>query len=206
MAAPPELRYRYTKYTRHLAPGAWHVVMSCHVMSAVTRYTRGRATRPLFWQLPYQFLGNKITAYGGNMTTVQTFTSSDPAPRPLADSDVIMIGNDLGRYSMMVVSNIPTGCSSALHVRGGAGGRCAGAAPRAPVRGRLVHPAGQRPAPGLQVGCDWWRAGHVTTVLTSDWSTGRTSSACWPTSRRSWCGRAWRTTWTRPPSPGSTWT
>ena len=21
-----------------------------------------------------------------------------------------------------------------------------------------------------QVGCDWWRAGHVTTVFTSDWS------------------------------------
>ena len=23
-----------------------------------------------------------------------------------------------------------------------------------------------------QVSCDWWRAGHVTTVLTSDWLTG----------------------------------
>ena len=25
---------------------------------------------------------------------------------------------------------------------------------------------------GDQVSCDWWRAGHVTTVLTSDWSAG----------------------------------
>ena len=30
-----------------------------------------------------------------------------------------------------------------------------------------------------QVSCDWWRAGHVTTVLTSDWSRTR-SSATWP--------------------------
>ena len=26
--------------------------------------------------------------------------------------------------------------------------------------------------PARQVSCDWWRAGHVTTVLTSDWSSG----------------------------------
>ena len=24
----------------------------------------------------------------------------------------------------------------------------------------------------VQVSCDWWRAGHVTTVLTSDWLSG----------------------------------
>ena len=33
--------------------------------------------------------------------------------------------------------------------------------------------AGPLPSPryGLRVAnCDWWRAGHVTTVLTSDWS------------------------------------
>ena len=26
--------------------------------------------------------------------------------------------------------------------------------------------------PARQVSCDWWRAGHVTTVLTSDWLSG----------------------------------
>ena len=30
-----------------------------------------------------------------------------------------------------------------------------------------------------QVSCDWWRPGHVTAVLTSDWSRTR-SSATWP--------------------------
>ena len=30
-----------------------------------------------------------------------------------------------------------------------------------------------------QVSCGWWRAGHVTAVLTSDWSRTR-SSATWP--------------------------
>ena len=30
-----------------------------------------------------------------------------------------------------------------------------------------------------QVSCDWWRAGHVTSVPTSDWSRTR-SSATWP--------------------------
>ena len=27
--------------------------------------------------------------------------------------------------------------------------------------------------PGWKVSCDWWRAGHVTTIITSDWSAGR---------------------------------
>ena len=27
-------------------------------------------------------------------------------------------------------------------------------------------------AVALQVSCDWWRAGHVTSVLTSDWPQG----------------------------------
>ena len=26
---------------------------------------------------------------------------------------------------------------------------------------------------GGKVGCDWWRAGHVTPVLTADWSGGQ---------------------------------
>ena len=30
--------------------------------------------------------------------------------------------------------------------------------------------------PRVQVSCDWWRAGHVTTVLTSDWCRRRWSS------------------------------
>ena len=32
---------------------------------------------------------------------------------------------------------------------------------------RLGQAGGQR---GLQVSCDWWKAGHVTTIAASDWS------------------------------------
>ena len=30
----------------------------------------------------------------------------------------------------------------------------------------------------FQVSCDWWRAGHVTAVLTSDWSRGCPTTRC----------------------------
>ena len=50
-----------------------------------------------YWELPHQFLGNKITAYGGNMTVVQSFTVTGARAVPLSDSDVIMIGNGLGK-------------------------------------------------------------------------------------------------------------
>ena len=34
-----------------------------------------------------------------------------------------------------------------------------------------------------QVGCDWWRAGHVTTVLTSDWTRRPPWPWTWPATR-----------------------
>ena len=35
----------------------------------------------------------------------------------------------------------------------------------------VQHEVGGAPdGPQRQVSCDWWRAGHVTTVRTSDWS------------------------------------
>ena len=33
-------------------------------------------------------------------------------------------------------------------------------------------PSPMVPDKSPQVSCDWWRAGHVTSVLTSDWSAG----------------------------------
>ena len=40
-----------------------------------------------------------------------------------------------------------------------------------------------------QVSCDWWTAGHVTSVLTADWSRG------------SWTRRRWSCCWScSPPS------
>ena len=67
------------------------------VSSELTYTYSPRDRRVYFWQLPYQFLGNKLAAYGGNMTIVQTFTTSNSRMVPVADSDIIMIGNDLGR-------------------------------------------------------------------------------------------------------------
>ena len=58
--------------------------------------------RVYYWELPYQFLGNKITAYGGNMTIVQRYTSTSGRATPLSDSDVIMIGNDLSKYQIQL--------------------------------------------------------------------------------------------------------
>jgi len=46
-----------------------------------------------YWALPYQFLGNKIGSYGGNMTVLQKFTTNSPQGIPLVDSDALMIGN-----------------------------------------------------------------------------------------------------------------
>ena len=55
-----------------------------------------------------------------------------------------------------------------LHRAGAQVGAGAGAAA---ARLRLRHQGvGGPPRRPGQVSCDWWRAGHVTTVLTSDWS------------------------------------
>ena len=47
---------------------------------------------------------------------------------------------------------------------------------QSPLGGAARPPAPRQQGPGLaaQVSCDWRRAGHVTTVLTSDWSGGGT--------------------------------
>ena len=50
-----------------------------------------------------------------------------------------------------------------LHVSGEQPGDAAdGVSARLPQR--------EDPARHAQVSCDWWRAGHVTLILTSDWS------------------------------------
>jgi len=49
--------------------------------------------RVYYWALPYQFLGNKIGSYGGNMTVFQKFTTKSQEGKPLVDSDALMIGN-----------------------------------------------------------------------------------------------------------------
>ena len=68
------------------------------LVSAELRYEySGRERMAYYWELPHQFLGNKITAYGGNMTVVQRFTVTGGRAVPLNDSDVIMIGNGLGK-------------------------------------------------------------------------------------------------------------
>ena len=47
---------------------------------------------------------------------------------------------------------------------------------------------------GLQVSCDWWRRGHVTSVLISDWSPASTepsSSSRWRRTARACAASAW---------------
>jgi len=56
------------------------------------RYSQ-RDTMVYYWSLPRQFLGNKIGAYGGNLTFYQSFTARSERGLALRDSDVIMTGN-----------------------------------------------------------------------------------------------------------------
>ena len=62
------------------------------------------------------------------------------------------------------------------------------------------HVAAGAPALLHQVSCDWRRAGHVTTVLTADWSVSRTSPppTRWPPTSPPWP----RTTRCSPPTSG----
>ena len=62
-------------------------------------------------------------------------------------------GADSGRIPFRREASVP---------RAGAGGSAANWTDSLPRKDLL----------SLQVSCDWWRAGHVTTVLTSDWSPG----------------------------------
>ena len=63
--------------------------------------------RVYFWQLPDQFLGNKLAAYGGNMTVYQQFYTTSQTGIPLIDSDVIMIGNGLALHFTVPGERIP---------------------------------------------------------------------------------------------------
>ena len=54
-----------------------------------------RDRRVYYWQLPYPFLGNKIAAYGGNMTIVQKYSAS--GSDLIQDSDIIIMGNGIGK-------------------------------------------------------------------------------------------------------------
>ena len=73
-----------------------------------------------------------------------------------------------------------------LHRAGAQVGAGAGAAA---ARLRLRHQGvGGPPRRPGQVSCDWWRAGHVTTVLTSDWSPGELQPADQHQRDRDKCG------------------
>jgi len=61
------------------------------------RYSQ-RDTMVYYWSLPRQFLGNKLGAYGGNLTFFQSFTARSERGLALRDSDVIMIGNGVTLY------------------------------------------------------------------------------------------------------------
>ena len=63
--------------------------------------------RVFYWQLPRQFLGNKLAAYGGNMTIFQQFSTISQDGVTLKDSDVIMIGNGLALHYTLLGERIP---------------------------------------------------------------------------------------------------
>ena len=52
----------------------------------------------------------------------------------------------------------------------------------------LAVPEGMAAQFGVQVSCDWWRSGHMTTVLTSDWSL-----QCWINFPEQWHWRLYMT-------------
>lgn len=51
---------------------------------------RVASEKPLFWSLPEQFLGDKVTSYTGNLTVTQRF---DGTGGVVDDSNVIVVGN-----------------------------------------------------------------------------------------------------------------
>ena len=48
-----------------------------------------------YWSLPQEFTGNKMTAYGGNMTITQRYETSVQQHRDIDADDIILIGNGL---------------------------------------------------------------------------------------------------------------
>jgi len=67
--------------------------------SSELKYQYGGGDRRVYyWSLPYQFLGNKIGSYGGNMTVLQQFTTRSERGTPLIESDVIMSGNGVSLH------------------------------------------------------------------------------------------------------------
>ena len=63
--------------------------------------------RTYYWQLPYQFLGNRLAAYGGNLTIFQQFSTRSQTGVPLRDSDVIMLGNGFSLHYNVPGERIP---------------------------------------------------------------------------------------------------
>jgi len=63
--------------------------------------------RVYYWALPYQFFGNKVSSYGGNMTVLQKFVTKSERGIPLMDSDVIMIGNGASLHYSFEGERVP---------------------------------------------------------------------------------------------------
>ncbi|XP_075211994.1 terribly reduced optic lobes isoform X4 [Lycorma delicatula] len=60
-------------------------------------FKNNQYSRRLFWSLPPEFTGNKVTSYGGNLTFTQSY-SSLPEGKPLYDRDVVIVGNGISIY------------------------------------------------------------------------------------------------------------
>jgi len=63
--------------------------------------------RVYYWALPYQFLGNKVGSYGGNMTVLQKFSTKSQQGIPLVDSDVLMIGTGASLHYKFEGQRVP---------------------------------------------------------------------------------------------------
>ena len=59
-------------------------------------YPNTRSER-LYWSLPKEYTGNKLTSYGSNLTLTQHIITRLGA-RTYADQDVIIFGNDVTLY------------------------------------------------------------------------------------------------------------
>lgn len=60
------------------------------------RYSGSRSPR-LYWSLPKEYTGNKLTSYGSNLILTQHIITQ-PRARTYSDQDVILFGNGITLY------------------------------------------------------------------------------------------------------------
>ncbi|CAM1304488.1 HSPG2 (predicted) [Pycnogonum litorale] len=64
-------------------------------------------TSPLYWSLPAQFLGNKLTSYGGKLRYTQRYTADVDVGNKFSDADIQITGNGIRIVHVNTVQLLP---------------------------------------------------------------------------------------------------